>query len=34
MKKMMLAVLLLGGVGALVYWTWPELQREIKIWKM
>lgn len=34
MKKLVFFMLMLLGVAGIVYWMYPELQREIKIWNM
>ncbi len=34
MKKLLVTVLILGGLGGLVYKAMPEIQRELNILKM
>lgn len=33
-KTRLAAVLLALGVGGLIYAQWPEIRREVKIWRM
>lgn len=33
-KKRITSMLLILGIGGLIYLQWPEIRREAKIWRM